>query len=340
MNKKRITVLGIILLLLVAGLAGYQYYKRTPAYTFRLIRESIEQHDYEKFSRHVDTENVLSTSYDALIEAALDDGDADDNVKGMAVGFAKMMKPAIVGALNDEIKQYVKTGASSTDDKDKKKDKNVQVTENFKKQAKVEDMTFKEIGSSRTEGDFTIVSVIFEDKKLERDFNLDLKMKQLEDGTWQVLAISNLKEYLLEEKKAREAKLEEINQPIRAEIASRISLNSPVVQVVSKDAWGFSKMLKVTVSANVNSSVPIQEASGEIKLESTNGEKFQFPFQTDIKWNGGSSSIVLQYDLNPFLDKEAKIIKNKAQNCTAEIDVQKIVYKDGTSLAVKKSLDE
>jgi hypothetical protein len=39
-------------------------------------------------------------------------------------------------------------------------------------------------------------------------------MRQLKDGTWQIIELSNLKEYIKEVEQARKAKSAELNQPI------------------------------------------------------------------------------------------------------------------------------
>ena len=111
MGKNKVFIaIGIIVALLAAAAGGYMYYKRTPTYTFNLIKEAVEKHDYDTFSRHVDTENIISCAYDDLMAAALDDDDTDESIKGFADGFIKMLKPGIVGALDDSVKQFVKTG--------------------------------------------------------------------------------------------------------------------------------------------------------------------------------------------------------------------------------------
>ena len=90
MNKKTGIIAGIIVaVLIIGGIAGYMYYKRTPTYTFDLIKTSVEKHDWDTFSKHVDTKNVISTSYDAFVEGAMEsDEDMDEDIKGMASGFA------------------------------------------------------------------------------------------------------------------------------------------------------------------------------------------------------------------------------------------------------------
>ena len=119
MNKKTGIIAGIIVaVLIIGGIAGYMYYKRTPTYTFDLIKTSVEKHDWDTFSKHVDTKNVISTSYDAFVEGAMEsDEDMDEDIKGMASGFAKLLKPSIVDALNQEVEQWVKTGEKKEPEK-------------------------------------------------------------------------------------------------------------------------------------------------------------------------------------------------------------------------------
>lgn len=116
--------------------------------------EQKEKHDYDTFSRHVDTENIISCAYDDLMDFAMEDDDTDENIKGFADGFIKMLKPGIVGALDDSVKQLVKTGSSDNENAQKEKTGNSdseKVADNFKKQTNFDNISFKGIGDLRKE---------------------------------------------------------------------------------------------------------------------------------------------------------------------------------------------
>ena len=203
MSKKTGIIAAIVaIVLLLGGIAGYMYYKRTPTYTFNLIKTSVEKHDWDTFSKHVDTKNVISTSYDAFLESAMEsEDDVDEDMKGMVSGFAKLLKPGIVEALNDEVEQWVKTGEKKEPEKKagSKDEQNAQnAAENMTKETGFDTSSFKGVTYTKDDGDFSLVGITIEDSQLKKDFTLELKMRQLDDGTWQILEISNLKEYLLE----------------------------------------------------------------------------------------------------------------------------------------------
>ena len=193
-NKNRMIIVGIIAAILIAAIGGYTYYRHTPTYTFQLIQEAVQKHDYASFQKHVDTKNLLSTAIDDALDMSLEeDKSLNNSTRQMARGFMAMLKPSIVEALDSEIEQYIKTGSQ---EKAKAGNKADNIASNMQKKADADSLTFKKIGSTRKDGDFCIADVIFTNEKLGKDVTLSFKMKKLEDGTWQILQIVNLKDYL------------------------------------------------------------------------------------------------------------------------------------------------
>ena len=64
------------------------YYKRTPTYTLSLIRDSVQKHDYETFSKHVDTKNLLSTAFDDIVTHTMGDLQEQKGLNAMAAGLS------------------------------------------------------------------------------------------------------------------------------------------------------------------------------------------------------------------------------------------------------------
>ena len=341
MNRNRIIAIVVAVLVAVGGIGGYWYYKRTPTYTFKLIQTSIEKHDWDTFSRHVDTENVLSSAYDDLVDTAMDDGNMDDSVKGLAAGFIKMMKPGIVGALNDEVKQWVKTGDAKPEGEADKKGKDAQkAADNIKKKANWEHSTLKGISYTKQEGDFSIVGVTIADQQLGRDFTLDIKMRQLDDGTWQIMEIANLKDYLKATENARKEKLAEINKPIQAEIDACVSLQSVKGQIDKGDAWGFSKHLRIIAPATFNSDKKISKVAGDVSWKDQDGKGESSPRGTTVDRMKGNRTLTRSKDLNPFMSGEAKLIKQGLSQYTFEMKLTKLSYEDGSTLELETSLSD
>ena len=99
MNKK-ITAVIVVLLLMVAGVGGYIYYKRTPTYTFTLSQDAVKEHNWDKFSRHVDVKELSESAFDDLMAEALNqDKTMDSGTKAIATGFVQMFKPMVVNAI-------------------------------------------------------------------------------------------------------------------------------------------------------------------------------------------------------------------------------------------------
>lgn len=343
-RKKGIIAIGVLIVLIIVGIAGYMYYKRTPTYTFSLIKTAVEKHDWDTFSKHVDTENVIGTGYDAFMESALEtDEDMDDSVKGMVGGFVKMMKPGIVASLNEEVKEWVKTGQSgtstdSTDSKSNQKDK--QAADKIKKNVGFEQSSYKGITSTRQDGDFTIAVVTITDKELGRDFTLDVKMRQLDDGTWQIMTISNLKDYLIELDKAKKEKLAELNKPIQEKIDKQVAVQSVQSRIAASDPWGFSHSLLTTVAIKLDSDQQIDKAEGYLYLKGDDGKQKRFPVSATIGAKTGDKMLQLRKDLNPFIGGEAQFVKADLSRYTQTLVITKLIYSDGSTLALKKSLDE
>ena len=344
MNKKTGIIATIIIaVLVIGGIAGYTYYKRTPTYTFDLIKTSVEKHDWDTFSKHVDTKNLISTSYDAIVESAVEaDEDTDEDIKGMASGFAKLLKPAIVDALNDDVEQWVKTGEVKSSDKKagSKDEQNAQnAADNMTKETGFDKSSFKGVSYTKDNGDFSLVGITISDSQLGKDFTLELKMRQLDDGTWQILEISNLKDYLLELDKARKDKLAEINKPIQDEINQRVSVKGAKAGIVQADPFGFSQKLRINMTVTANSDKAVSSFDGSILLKAPDGKTTKVPFTVKRALKSGDQPVIVDKELNPFIGGEAKLAKANLSQYSVTAQITKLTYSDGTTLELKTTLE-
>lgn len=346
-RRKGIAVLGVIIAL-VCCIAGYFYYRHTPTYTLHLIQESVQKHDWDTFSKHVDTKNLVGTSFDAIVKVSLEDETADDDLSAIAGNFIQMMKPGIVNALDQDIEQWVKTGNLDNENKQNNKTANSKqansndAARNISKDVNVNKMTFKDVGTVTKHDDGTAdIDIHITDNQLQQDFTLTLRMRQLDDGTWQVMAITNLEDYLKKDKQAREEKLAEINKPLQEEIDKRIALQTPTGNVVSNDPWGFSSVLRVSATAAINSDdKPISKVAGVIRIENGKGKVSETKFEAPITTNNGNQPIVQDKKLNPFFKMDKSIIKHGLDGYQLKLQVQKIEFQDGSTLELKQSLDD
>lgn len=339
--KKILISLGVLLAIIVCGFAGYTYYKHTPTYSLTLIRDSVKNHDWDTFSRHVDTESVISNAFDDVIAVAMQDDAMDNTTKGLAQGFVQLLKPAMIQAMNDGVKNWVKTGEfkDGAADKNVQEQKKQQLAENFKEETNADSLTFKGVGNVTKEGKTAIVEIHFEDHKLNRDTSLKVQMNQLDDGTWQVVQIKDFQEYLLDEKKAREEKLAELNKPIQSEIDDRVTIGQLQAKIVNGDAWGFSKKLQLQAPLHLNSDKAIAALEGTLIFTNPDGKTYKKPYKVSLAVKGADSTLTLTYELNPFIDSEKKLESSLPQT-KIEMKVEKLDYADGSSLALKKTLED
>ena len=197
--------LAVVLLLIIGGLAGYfLWYTKTPEYSVYQIKKAVDKHDWSLFSRHVDTKNVIGKAFDDVVAVALEDNEMDESVKGLASGFAMLVRPMLVENLTDQVKTWVETG-SFGDEEDKKKEAPKDKSDGLKADKISRDVDFdhwdyKGIANVDKGDDTTMVGVQLHNDSLNKDFVLQVELKKTEDGYWRVREVKNLRDFLREAK--------------------------------------------------------------------------------------------------------------------------------------------
>ncbi|SHK28204.1 hypothetical protein SAMN05216582_101184 [Selenomonas ruminantium] len=210
-NKKIIALIAVIVLI-ACGIGGYMYYKRTPAYSLQLIQDSVKEHNWEKFSRHVDTKSLADSAFDDIIEISLEeDTTMDAQTKALAANFAKLLKPTLTSLIESSVKEYVETGEfKDLDDKKdggkKSKRQKENPAENLLKETNADKLKFTGVKSTEKDGTGTVVAMGLHDESLNADYELKIRMIQLEDGTWKMNKIENLKDFYNATKEAEKNK--------------------------------------------------------------------------------------------------------------------------------------
>lgn len=197
-SKKLIAIAVAAILLVVCGIGGYMYYKRTPAYSLQLIQESVKEHNWEKFSRHVDTKSLSDAAFDDIIELAMEEqGNMDEQTKALAAGFIQLIKPTLTSLIESSVKEYVETGEFKKEDKDGKNGKanNENPADSLLQDTKADKLKFTGIKATETDGSTAIATMGLRDESLNADYELKIRMIQLDDGTWKISKIDNLKEF-------------------------------------------------------------------------------------------------------------------------------------------------
>ena len=340
MNKKIIAVL-VAVLVIAAGVGGYIYYKRTPTYSLTLIQDAVKEHNWEKFSHHVDVKELSDSVFDDFIMAAMEeDKTMDSSAKQMAAGFAQMFKPMLTNAVENALKEYVEKGQVGKNDSEEKKGQEQPAeaaTDNLVNSAHANEVKFTGVKSTSTDGDLATVALGIRNDKLGRDFELKVSMSQLEDGTWKVRKISNLKEFLKNVQEAEKAKLAELNKPIQDEIDAAVKLGSFAGQVRQEDSFGLSYKLLLTGTAEFSGSKALDSLTGEIMMTDSQGESTVIHYTYKVSGaSNGTEQMQLVKDLNIFSD--SRLIKARGQGYKYEARVTAMKYKDGSEVKLLEKL--
>ena len=199
--NKKVIALVVAVVLIACGIGGYMYYKRTPAYSLQLIQDSVKEHNWEQFSRHVDTKSMADSAFDDIIELSLaEDKTMDAQTKALAANFAKLLKPTLTSLIESSVKEYVETGEfkdldDNQDNSKKAKRSKTNPAENILKETNAEKLKFTGVKSTEKDDAGTVVAMGLHDESLNADYELKIRMIQLEDGTWKMNKIENLKDF-------------------------------------------------------------------------------------------------------------------------------------------------
>jgi hypothetical protein len=202
-------IAAIIFICVMGGAWYFFYFVKTPEYSLNIIKESVEKHDIVKFKKHVDLDSSLSRGYDDLILAMVEsDKTMPAGGKAFVSGFAQMLKPSVVGALKDGILRFVETGKWEADKKEKQGTTKNGIQQNinsdeFVEKTGLKNSSFKGNAYTKKDGKMATVGLRIFESEANKELFLDIKMRELDDGSWQIAEISNLKEYILEIEKAK-----------------------------------------------------------------------------------------------------------------------------------------
>jgi hypothetical protein len=98
----------IILLLLAAGIVGYNYWVNTPQYSLLQIQKSVENKDRFLFEKYVDSDQIIEEIVEDISKIFIERMGAEDNAEYsffnpqiLAAGLVSLFKPTIENAIED-----------------------------------------------------------------------------------------------------------------------------------------------------------------------------------------------------------------------------------------------
>lgn len=184
MKKLLFIITAIILLIISAGGVYYFIYTGTPQYSVIMIIRSIKTHDWEKFRKYVDIDEVSGNLVDkggALLGEFIDSNSGETGgrfKKKIAEKIGDLIKPQITEGIKKGLEKFIKEG-------DVKKEPDSSLKKKLILNSK--------LTCEKQEGETAIVSLDVKDG--ERDINIRLRMKKKE-GYWQLAEILNPEEII------------------------------------------------------------------------------------------------------------------------------------------------
>lgn len=205
MNRK-IYVATAILVIIAAALGWYYFvYTKTPEYSLKMIGEAVNTHDVNKFKKHVDLDSVVSRAVDDFADYSLKKLKEDSNgnelsnalVDGLGRGLFMAVKPEINNSLKKKIISAVETGEWKTETGKNKLSREEKEAEKSAESMGFENAKYSGVIHIEKKGAIAKVWVDVSVSGLEKPFTLELKMRKLEDGMWQVSEIENYMDYII-----------------------------------------------------------------------------------------------------------------------------------------------
>lgn len=232
LKKLLMGLLGLVVL----GIAFFFFYVvKTPHYSLYQIHKAVQTHDTALFQRHVDLDSVYGNGLDDLISSGM----KREKTIGMdpfVAGIMKLVKPTVLQAMKDatlESIQKEKTGSGKkengqavqannglsannangqpgkNDQSVKKKNKwenQIPLLKKLKERLDVSNLKIEDASVTRKGDKVAELDVLLHDIKLDKNFNANIRMEQMNNGEWQIKEITNFVGLLAEvEAAARKA---------------------------------------------------------------------------------------------------------------------------------------
>ena len=149
-------------------------------------------------------------------------------------------------------------------------------------------MQFKGIEETQKDEKIAVVSAKIFDKKIEKDFIVKLKMRELDNGEWCLVEVANLTEYLSEREKAVKEKLNALNKPIREQIEKAFQVVSLDINARNENSFFPMYRLHYTLKFKLpDNSKKIAQLKGLFVISDKDGKDLTYQLEEngpEITW--------------------------------------------------------
>lgn len=340
-NQKKFGI-AIIAAILCALAFYFLYWIKTPTYSLGIIRDSIQKHDVATFEKHVDLDALLNKGYDDAF-VAYDKIEGNNMMSNpFATGFIQMLKPTVVAGLKEKALEAVK-GEAETPQAKAPADDTERMTQDFKKKSGINDSTVSGASVVSQENNIAIVALKIHNKRLDKDFELKVKMAKLDDGTWKAKELANLVDFMVSIDKATKEKIAELNKSIREEIKNKVTVSNTEMQFGYDRGFFFTTPrfdCKATLKNTSDQQITAVNVKYVIKDEKdTVCKESEQPYPNKSLAVNDEMTLQQKVGLDTFSERDNKILRNPG-NYSIEAEVTSITFADGTSIHLLTQLPE
>ncbi len=261
-NGQKIAVAAISVVI-CAALFYFFYYTKTPVYSMKLIGEAVQKHDLETFERHVDVKHMVGKLFDDYVEKESKDKNGSLAGNAFAIGLVNALKPAAVAEMQDAIYAAVAKKEAAPQQKQSK----INVLERFKRDKKAAEL--KDVSTISKSGDTAVVGVKYHNRKVDKDYTVNVKMEKMNDGKWRAKELANLLEVLDRTEKDEAEKLKEIDKPFKEQVWKSVKLTNSCDYSIWHSGSDYNPQYYIDVKTSLLnvSGKEITGATGFIQLE-------------------------------------------------------------------------
>ncbi len=330
--------------LIVIGTAFYFFYwMRTPQYTFTKIHEAVQQHDLNKFEKHVDLDSLYAHAYNDILYYAFGD---PKQANPFLLGIVQSLKNTVVTIMTSQTKHYVETGSlqepdlANTDSSDatenlpassstpNPKNEGQQLAEQFKERTGFGNMRYEGVANIEQIGKTASVAVKLFDRQLEHTFILKVKMYELEDGSWRLSEITNLKELLRNREQIITEKLKKLNSKVQSELDNAVKTIPNKLTINSSGGWFPSYTMQSIFTIQNTSDKTITELQGFVEIFDTDEmlmQRSQFNEYIDIAPQQSKISNKL-FSLNQFKPETVRLLRSDINNVKWQVTITSVTF--------------
>jgi len=198
MNKKIIILFGSIVAFLVCIYIGYNYWTSTPSYCIHQIKAAINNHDIDLFNKYVDVNTLSNRLFDDRMGI--------------------FQKNRVIELFKEQIEIFIERGDLGDDSATNNPNHFISLMG----LQNIIDTNIRDVKYTKTEGKISIVGLNIYNKKLDKILILELKLREKDDGHWQLIEIQNLHKLLIPIQNIQDSKIEDSSNLLTKEQQNEI----------------------------------------------------------------------------------------------------------------------